>query len=85
MKTFTKLVYLLIAAALMASLIGCGAETQEGTETAPMEEPAATEAQPTAEEEMPAEEPEPITLRYANWTWAPKKKTISSDRWCRRI
>lgn len=67
MKTFTKLVYLLIVTALMASLIGCGAETQESTETAPVEEPAATEAQPTAEEEMPAEEPEPITLRYANW------------------
>lgn len=67
MKTFTKLVYLFIVAALVATLIGCTGQTTEETATMPAEEPAATEAAPPAEEEMPAEEPEPITLRYANW------------------
>lgn len=67
MKTFTKLVYLLIVAALAATLIGCTGQTAEETATTPAEEPAATEAAPAVEEEMPAEEPEPITLRYANW------------------
>ena len=51
MKTIAKLIALVIAASLLASLVGCG---------------ATEEAAPTATQPTPVVK-EPVTLRYATW------------------
>jgi ABC-type glycerol-3-phosphate transport system substrate-binding protein len=78
MKTFAKLLFLLLTMVLITSMVAC---TTTPTETAApvIEEPVAVEptaeepvvVEPTAEEpvveEPVVEEKAPITLRYANW------------------
>lgn len=82
MKTFAKLIYLMITMTLLVSLIGCAAQ--------PTETPAPAEPEATAVPEQPTEAPvepttppeptataepapteppaaEPVTLRYAAW------------------
>ncbi len=74
MKTYAKLITLVITATLVASLVGCA------TQPTPTAEPVATQPEATAvpptavpptavpaTEVPPTAAPEPITLRYANW------------------
>lgn len=74
MKTYKKLIMLMIAAVFVAGLVGCGKATEApvATEEPEVKEPVVEE--PEVEEpvvtEEPVEEPEvkePVTIRYAGW------------------
>lgn len=82
MKTFAKLIYLMITMTLLVSLIGCAAQPTETPAPAepeatavpeqPTEAPVepSTPPEPTATAEPAPTEPpaaEPVTLRYAAW------------------
>jgi multiple sugar transport system substrate-binding protein len=83
MKTFSKLITLLVALMLVFSMVGCKAEPTATETEAPVvvateepevvatEEPevVATEEPVVTEEPVITEEPapEPVTIRYANW------------------
>jgi len=71
MKTIAKLIALVIAATLVASLVGCGATPTPVPTNPPAPtntpEPAAPPPTPVPTVEPTPEAQEPVTLRYANW------------------
>jgi len=70
MKHYGKLIVLLVAVMLMASLAGCTPTPTQATQPPATQPPAATEKPTEVVTEKPTEPPaakEPVTLRYANW------------------
>ena len=70
MKHYGKLIVLLVAVMLMASLAGCTPAPTQATQPPATQPPAATEKPTEVVTEKPTEPPaatEPVPLRYANW------------------
>ena len=67
MRIQSKLITLMIAVMLIASLVGCATPTPEPTATAIPATAVPPTAVPTPVPPTATAAPQPITIRYANW------------------